>query len=142
MAEFTPTCWETVGCSYIYNASWAGIWGKYDTEGYLSGQKTTWVAKPSTHILMYEPPATVWGQDPLETSFALHWHYVNSPVRTLIGDVSGDGNRFISPILYVDGHSANRNFTRSIKADPYYSNEETADWTWYQAVKPTTASRP
>jgi prepilin-type N-terminal cleavage/methylation domain-containing protein len=138
--QFTPTCWDTVGCSYVYNASPPGIFQKYRFDGFLSAQTTAWVANPSSFILMYEPPATGWGQQPLETSFFLNWHYVVVPTQFLIGDVQNDPHRFISPILYVDGHSARQDFTRSIKADPYYSNERTADWMWYQAVD--SSNRP
>jgi prepilin-type N-terminal cleavage/methylation domain-containing protein len=133
-SEYIPTCWETVGCSYFYNGGLPGIFQKYRSDGALRSHNSTWIANPSLYILMFEPPATGWQMPNLEDSFFIHWHYVTKNVETAIGEVPNNPHRYISPILYVDGHVANRDFTRTIKADPYYSNERTADWIWYQAI--------
>ncbi len=131
--QFTPTCWDTCGCSYFYNSPTPGIFKKLNSPGPIGSGKISDVHNPSGFILMFEPPATGWACDPIEDSFFLHWHYVPSPRQTLIGNIKNDGDRFLSPILFVDGHTASHDFSRVIHADPYYSNEQTADWTWYLA---------
>jgi len=40
--------------------------------------------------------------------------------------------QFISPILFVDGHTAVHNFSKALTVDPYYPYEETKDWMWYK----------
>jgi len=40
--------------------------------------------------------------------------------------------QFISPILFVDGHTAAHNFSKALTVDPYYPYEETKDWMWYK----------
>jgi hypothetical protein len=49
------------------------------------------------------------------------------------GDLPGlGGDRFVSPILFVDAHVASYDFTKTLKADPQYCNEPTKDWVWYK----------
>ncbi len=119
-SQFDPTCWETAGSSYFYNGSPRGIFLKYTPEdiGGVAGQKTGNIPNPSNFILMFEPPATGWSQLPLSTSFFTHWHYIPQRRQTPIGDVPNDPKLFISPILFVDGHAAIEDFSRTIRADP------------------------
>jgi hypothetical protein len=35
-------------------------------------------------------------------------------------------------VLFVDGHAALHDFSKSVMTDPYYPYEETKDWQWYQ----------
>jgi prepilin-type N-terminal cleavage/methylation domain-containing protein len=134
-AQFVPTCWETAGCSYMANYDGEGIFYRYPDEnighGYGS-KKTPNILNPSLFIELYEPPATGWAQLPLSISFFTHWHYVPRRMQTLIGDIQSDPGRFISPIAFIDGHAASFDFTSTIKADPYYANEATKDWIWYE----------
>ena len=43
-----------------------------------------------------------------------------------------DNQRFISPILFTDGHAASRDFTKALKTDPEYPYEPTPGWMWYK----------
>lgn len=133
-----PSCWESAGCSYEYNiySFWLYYQTRYalvnETES-IAGNRVGWVPSPSRFILMHEPPArsypVVGGPPPVTF---IHWHYSTGPADIPRDKVASDGQRFISPILFVDGHAANHNFTRTIQANPDYIYEETKDWIWYK----------
>lgn len=134
-----PTCWESAGCSYDYNIySPCAVYyrTRYPLEGgtgSLGGNKLGWVANPSLFILVHEPPArsyqVIGGPPPC---IFLHWHFGKSPYSRITPEVPSDGQKFISPILFVDGHAAQHDFTRTIKADPDFIYEPTKDWIWYK----------
>jgi len=86
-------------------------------------------------ILCYEPPArsyaVVGGPPPC---IFTHWHYARgyTPVDELSPQVANDGQKFVSPILFVDGHAAQEDFTAVIQAGPDFIYEPTKDWIWYK----------
>ena len=43
--------------------------------------------------------------------------------------------QFISPILFVDGHTAVHNFSKALTVDPLFPYEETKDWIWYKPAE-------
>jgi len=124
LESLKPTCWESAGCSYDYNIYMAFMvyfrtrYPLEDGTGSLAGNKTAWVPNPSLFILVNEPPARsyqcVGGPPPCVFQ---HWH---------------DRQKFISPILFVDGHAAQHDFTKTINADPDFIYEPTKDWIWYK----------
>ena len=61
-----------------------------------------------------------------------HWHYARGPTT----DPGGSGP-FISPVLFVDGHSASFDFTRGLLSNPNpsFPLEPTKDWYWYEPEK-------
>jgi len=126
-AIWKPTNYETLGCSYCYNAC---RWGNdtlqpVDEPYQLSGKLESYVKCPSRMILMYEPPA-MWYAN------YYHWHYARGP--TTISDVllAFDTQKFISPIGFMDGHSASHDFTHALEDSPQYPLEPTKDWYWYE----------
>ena len=126
-AEWKPTNLETLGCSYCYNAAY---WGNLtleplDDEYMLSGKKESYIRNPARMIVMHEPPAFWYAN-------YYHWHYARG--RTLItpAELSDDGQKFISPILFADGHGASCDFTHALKDDPDHPLEPTKDWYWYE----------
>jgi prepilin-type N-terminal cleavage/methylation domain-containing protein len=133
-----PSCWESAGCSYNYNIylPWRYYRTRYPLEngtGSLGGKRTGWVSSPSLFILVHEPPArsyeVVGGAPPC---IFTHWHYSHYPFDLITPQVPSDGQKFISPILFVDGHTAQHDFTSTIKADPDFIYEPTKDWMWYK----------
>jgi len=63
----------------------------------------------------------------------MRWFQWHQSVRgTEFLDPKVAPGRFISPILFVDGHTAAHNFTKSLADDPLYPYEPTADWVWYK----------
>jgi prepilin-type N-terminal cleavage/methylation domain-containing protein len=149
LQELKPTCWESAGCSYEYNFCTPGF-PYYRTlypleNGYdcIPGQTTSWVPNPSLFILVHEPPArsypVVGGPPPV---IFVHWHYHSGSTDIPRAEIAADGQQFISPILFVDGHAAQHDFTGVIKADPDFIYEPTADWIWYKPGSTTAGVYP
>src|SRR5262245_54222792 len=124
-----PSNYESAGCSYRFNGS---LWDNAtrqiadDVEYNLTGKKESWVPNPSLFIMVHEPPAFVYGQ------FLFHWHYARGATTLNTAQLKQDNQKFISPILFVDGHAKKHDFTRSIKEDPTHPLEATANWIWYK----------
>jgi prepilin-type N-terminal cleavage/methylation domain-containing protein len=122
-----PTNFQALGCSYIFNAAY---WGNstvqpLDDIYMLSDKKENYVRYPSRMIEVYEPPAFWFGN-------YYHWHYLRGPSTTTPDQLATDGQKFISPILFVDGHSGTFDFTHALKDNPNYPLEPTKDWYWYE----------
>jgi prepilin-type processing-associated H-X9-DG protein len=84
--------------------------------------------------LLHEPPAKRWEFEG-EYSY-VHWHYARGPSDISQQQLKTDGQKFISTILFVDGHAAKHDFSSRIKGDPLDIYERTKDWIWYKpAVK-------
>jgi hypothetical protein len=49
-------------------------------------------------------------------------------------DLQTDTQRFISPILFTDGHAASHDFSRALKTDPEFPYEATPGWMWYKPM--------
>ena len=76
-----------------------------------------------------EPPARIYGCIDVPPHW-FQWHK-STPV-TEFTDPRMAKAKFISPILFVDGHVANHNFTRALTEDPYFPYEPIDDWVWYK----------
>jgi len=132
--KFKPSNWEVAGCSYQYNGALGGwtelfIQMKKPVDGFGVGDRlTAWVPEPSRYILMYEPPAQ------RHKGTYVHWHYARGKSDVLEPELQSDNQRFISPILFTDGHAASHDFTKALKTDPDYPYEPTANWLWYKPV--------
>jgi len=126
-----PTKYAALGCSYCYNTVLFGNLTRQEADGQddigenLSGKKESWVPDPARFIAMYEPPA-FWFEN------YYHWHYARGPTTTTPERLNDDGQKFISPTLFVDGHSASHDFTHALKDEPVYPMEPTKDWMWYK----------
>ncbi|HTH48127.1 MAG TPA: type II secretion system protein [Candidatus Limnocylindria bacterium] len=132
---FAPSNYKAIGCSYQYNAAKLTLVaggsykgrpsGSWET---IAGKRESWVTEPSRFILMHEPPARIYaGDTPLWTQW--HGHPVG-PVEFV--DPRSAPGRFLSPILFTDGHVQRHNFTRALTQDIYHPYEPTADWIWYR----------
>jgi prepilin-type N-terminal cleavage/methylation domain-containing protein/prepilin-type processing-associated H-X9-DG protein len=135
-----PTCWDTIGCSYIYNIdappSHFTMQPLADDTG-LAGKKSDWVPEPSKYVLMYEPPAGTLGCPPdkqgAEDYEYQFWHYSSAGGANINGhSLRYEGRRFWAPILFVDGHVRFIDFTAPIQASFLYICEPTADCVWYK----------
>ncbi len=123
-----PSNFEALGCSYRLNAA---LWGNdtlqqpEDGEANLAGKKENWVPTPSRFIEMHEPPA-FWYNN------YYHWHFARGSTTVDPANLAADAQKFISPILFVDGHVANHDFTHALKDDPVHPMEPSKDWIWYK----------
>ena len=128
--HYKPSNWETIGCSYQYNAggltTLAGGGFKVppaDPDEGLARKSEDWVPDPSQYILLHEPPARLYGCLSGEVEW-YQWHYARGA-----SDISDPPQRahqqFISPIMFVDGHAAIHDFSKALSRDPYYPYEPT-----------------
>jgi len=130
-----PSNWKTLGCSYQYNAGVLsypipgnGFRQKpADAADGLAEKNENWVPSPELYILAHEPPARPYG---CGTAGWYQWHFVRGPSD--IYDPQRARQDFISPVLFVDGHVARHNFSKSLSTDPFYPYEPTKDWIWYK----------
>jgi hypothetical protein len=148
-AWLKPSNWETIGCSYQYNAggldylTGGGFKEPPEDQGAgIAGKPEGWVASPSMHILLHEPAArlyrtTIDVDDDLPRWY--QWHFVRGPVD--IEDPQAARQDFISAIAFVDGHVAQHNFSKSLSANPYFPYEPTKDWVWYKPKAKEVAQR-
>jgi type II secretory pathway pseudopilin PulG len=133
-----PSNWDTIGCSYQYNAGLLATFGgggfkrtAEDPLDGLAGKYESWVPSPVHYILMHEPPARPYGCGGGSPEW-YQWHFAQG--STDIQDPVAARPQFWSPILFVDGHTAVHNFTRALIMDPTHPYEPTKDWIWYKAL--------
>ncbi len=139
---FGPTAHYAFGLSYRLNlAPWENT--KFEVDGVLPGQKMGWVRQPSAYIYVYEPPALPMHKPLLDPDLChlkgikepynyFHWHFNTG--QSSVFDIANDNQKAISPILFVDGHTAKFDFTKALHQDWRYPTEDTKDWVWYQPV--------
>ena len=139
---FGPTAHYAFGLSYRLNQQpWDNT--KYQVEGVLPGRNSGWVRQPSNYIYVYEPPARPMRKPLLAPDLChlngilepynyFHWHFNNG--KTSVFDIANDGQKAISPILFVDGHTAKHDFTKALHQDWRFPTEAMKDWIWYQPV--------
>lgn len=137
--DFAPSNFKTVGMSYQYNGgtplvlSGGGFraWKNSPTlPSTLAGQSEGWIPDPARFIVMHEPPARIYGC--VDTGPRWYqWHFAAAGPAEFV-DPRVAPTRFVSPVLFADGHTRQHNFTRALTADPLFPYEETADWMWYK----------
>jgi prepilin-type N-terminal cleavage/methylation domain-containing protein len=126
---FRPSNYEAIGCSYRFNAY---PWNKTrqtpaDPDFNLAGKKEDWAPSPSQFIMMHEPPAIIYDSGP---GYTFHWHYSRGPSTVTLPQLKQDKQKFISPILFLDGHATKHDFTRMINS--LFPLEPTSEWIWYK----------
>lgn len=137
--------WDKLGCSYHYNAGGlTQVAGggtrlpQLDADIGLAEKTEDWVSEPSLYILVHEPPARPWGC-PGRPAIWVQWHRVQGP--NLFKDPAVAPRRFVSPVLFVDGHTKIHNFSKALSADPRFPYERTGDWIWYQPADSAAQGR-
>ena len=130
-----PSNYETIGCSYTYNAGGLTVLSgggfrhpPLDPKNGIAGKTEDVIPNPSKFILLYEPPARIWGCGNTGPRW-YQWHYARG--ATSFTDVRRAPPLFWSAIGFADGHSAFLNFSRSLQQNPYYPYEPTKQWVWY-----------
>jgi hypothetical protein len=129
-----------VGCSYKYNTGELE-YTRLPMEDPVNGiaeKKVNWAPDPTLYVLMHEPPARRY-MAPVHGWF-VHWHYARGPTDVPESQLELDPQQFISPVLFVDGHVARHDFTKTLHSDPDYPFEPTKDWIWYKPAQPPQSS--
>src|ERR1022692_1109956 len=127
MAPFN-SCYEELGCSYKYNDDlWHGQarLAMADPDNGLAGKREDWVPSPSRYILLHEPPAS---PDNVAGWAYFFWHYARG--KSTVFSLTQVQSRFISPVLFVDGHAAKHDFTQQIESSSEWPAEPMPDWIW------------
>ena len=82
--------------------------------------------------MMHEWAAYAWFWQDLGGVHVTHWHAAHNPGKLLSGDeIKSDPDKLVAPVLFVDGHAQQCDFTAIIKRDPIHSFVPTKDWMWY-----------
>jgi prepilin-type N-terminal cleavage/methylation domain-containing protein len=137
-----PTSYEVVGSSYRFNWNLQNNYQSLnvadDPYYNLAGKKENWVPEPSRFIMMHEVAAFPWndGSDTANTVAVGQWHYSAYPGKMFDPKtLKTDRDRLVAPILFVDGHSQQCDFTATFQKDPLRALEPGKDWMWYKALK-------
>ena len=147
--NFAPSLYYAFGCSYRVNG---GAWKytRHPVAGTLAGKRFSAVVNPAKYIFIHEPPArpawkpigTLCDGHSVEFRYYFHWHFFTGKTTITQTELRHDRQRFISPILFVDGHAGQFDFTKALTSDPQYPIEETKDWMWYQPGPDSTVHHP
>jgi len=127
--RWKPSNFEALGASYRYNYyNWDNPTRRPMVDPVLgvAGKSDGWVENPSLYILLHEPPALRWNY---AGGRYFLWHSARGP--TTLSSAKAAGSRFVSPILFIDGHSGHYDFTKTVVDAPNIC-EPTADWIWYK----------
>ena len=134
-----PSNWVTTGISYHVNAHLSFLDGggfryasRQKPDSMILGQSQSTFLQPSRMIVMSEPSARPY-QCGSEVEW-VQWHYAQGGI-TAFRNPRAAPREFRSPVLYMDSHVAEQNFSNSLQEDPRFPYEATADWMWYETIQ-------
>ena len=130
-----PTVFAAVGNSYRFNR---GVDGDYQFTGVVDDpfynlglKKENWPPQPARFILMNEFAAYPW-----EGDYVTSWDGASNPGKMYTGStIKQDPDKLISPVLFVDGHCLQCDFTATMKKSLMHGLEPGKDWLWYKPRK-------
>ena len=130
-----PTCFGTLGNDYRFNCY---LFGDYDGAQFaedpvynLGLKKESWPPEPSRFILMHEFAAYPWQGDNITS-----WHSASNPGKVFhASTIKSDADTLVAPVLFVEGHVQQCDFTAIIKKNPMHGLEPGKDWIWYKPLK-------
>jgi hypothetical protein len=134
-----PTAFDSAGLSYCFNGRpQAGDYGNADVddpEYNLGLKKESWAPDPTRFIAMHEVAAYPWG-DQTYGILVTQWHGAANPGKTFSSStIRLDRDKLVAPVLFVDGHSKQCDFTANIKTNPRRPLEPGKDWMWYKPLR-------
>ena len=61
------------------------------------------------------------------------WHGASNPGKMFhASTIKGDRDKLLAPVLFVDGHAKQCDFTASMKRNLMHGLEPGKDWMWYK----------
>ena len=134
--DIKPTCFAGVGNDYRLNTylhgSYEGAGVAEDPVSNLGLKKESWVTEPARFIMLHEFASYPWFPNPEITQ----WHFASNPGKMYnASTIKGASDKFVAPILFVDGHGQQCDFTAVIKKNPRRGLEPGKDWMWYKPRK-------
>jgi prepilin-type N-terminal cleavage/methylation domain-containing protein len=136
-----PSCYQVIGASYRFNwdlqDNYHGAGVAEDPYYNLSGKKESWAPEPSRFIMMHEGGTYPWDDASTYEEVEIgQWHYSAHPGKFFAATtLQNDPDTFVTPILFVDGHSSQCDFTSVFRANPLRALEPGKDWVWYKPAK-------
>jgi prepilin-type N-terminal cleavage/methylation domain-containing protein len=139
--KIKPSSYEVAGSSYRFNWDLQQSYVNQsppvaeDPAYNLAAKKESWSPEPSRFIMMHEVATYPWDTVSGESGIA-QWHYSADPGKIFSpARLKTARNKFIAPILLVDGHIQQSDFTKTFQANPLRALEPGKDWMWYKPVK-------
>jgi prepilin-type N-terminal cleavage/methylation domain-containing protein len=140
---FRPSIFDSLGCSYLFNTlvypTVANLFldpNSVDDPVFNLGlKKESWVPDPARFITMHEWAAFPWFVHGIDAVEVGQWHGASNSGKVFLGnDIKTSPDKFVAPILFVDGHAQQHDFTATIKKDPLRALEPTKDWMWFKPL--------
>jgi hypothetical protein len=98
----------------------------------LAGKQESWVPDNSRFIMMSEAATYFWDTGNGEQGVA-QWHYSARPGLIFSpANLKNSPDKLVAPILFVDGHSQQIDFTRTFRENPKRALEPGKDFMWYK----------
>jgi prepilin-type N-terminal cleavage/methylation domain-containing protein len=131
-----PSSYDHLGNCYRFN--W-DLQSNYQNAGVaedpaynLAGKRENWVTQPSRFIMFHEAATYPW-DDGFGTVEVAQWHYSVHPGKMfLAANLQTDRDKLVAPILFVDAHSQQCDFTKIFQGNPLRALEPGKDWMWYK----------
>jgi hypothetical protein len=85
---------------------------------------------------MHESAAFPWSDDATRVNLT-QWHGASNPGKDVVGEaaIKAMRDKLIAPVVFVDGHAQQCDFTPTIKQNPFRGLEPGKDYIWYQPLK-------
>ncbi len=135
--KLRPTIWDSSGCSYRFNhylqQDYATLKLAEYPEHNLAGKKESWVPEPSRFISVHEPAAYPWNQN--GNVEVTQWHSASHGGKMFSAATVKDSEKLVAPVLFVDGHAQQCDFTSIIRRNPRRALEPGKDWMWYKPLQ-------
>jgi prepilin-type N-terminal cleavage/methylation domain-containing protein len=138
--EFRPTCFRALGNCYRFNHylqdSYQSLNIAEDPFYNLGLKREDWPPDPARFILIHEFAAFPWDIGLRNLANITSWHGASNPGKMYDATtIHKDRDKLISPVLFVDGHCRQCDFTETIQRAPLQGLEPSRDWMWYKPVK-------
>lgn len=134
----SPSSYAVVGSSYRFNWDLQRNYNPSiaeDPSYNLAGKKEGWPPEPSRFIMMGEQGTYFWNIGDGDPGVA-QWHYAKQPgVIFSPSKVKSSSEKFVAPILFVDGYSQQVDFTQNFRGNPNRPLEPGRDYIWYKPVQ-------
>jgi prepilin-type N-terminal cleavage/methylation domain-containing protein len=129
-----PSGFAAFGNDYRFNCYLHGDYaaaGVADDPVYNLGlKKESYPPNPSRFIMLHEFAAYPWQGDNVTS-----WHGASNPGKMYTGStVSQDPDKLLAPVLFVDGHGQQCDFTTTMKKNLMHGLEPGNDWMWYKPL--------
>jgi prepilin-type N-terminal cleavage/methylation domain-containing protein len=141
LALHRQTTYQVSGNTYNFNWSlqdnYQNLNVAEDPVYNLSGKKESWAPEPCRFIMMHEAATYPWdvGATTAGTVAIGQWHYSSHPGKMFNPtNLRSDADKLVAPVLFVDGHSRQLDFTTVFQANPLRALEPGRDWMWYKPV--------